>query len=198
MRNPYEVLGVRQGASQDEIKKAYRELAKQYHPDQYGDNPLKNLAEEKMREINDAYDALTKNNGSSSNYQSYSGGDNNFNIYQSVRMDLNRGNIAGAEAKLNSISDRTAEWYFLMGMVNYRKGWFDNAYNLINQACNMDPNNFEYRQTLNSLNQRQNSYRQTYHGTRRGSDGECCDLCWRLWCADTCCECMGGDLISCF
>ncbi|WP_461613712.1 J domain-containing protein [Clostridium sp. Marseille-QA1073] len=198
MRNPYEVLGVRQGASQDEIKKAYRELAKQYHPDQYVNNPLKDLAEEKMREINDAYDALTKNNASSSNYQSYSGGNNNFNIYQSIRMDLNRGNIGGAESKLNSISDRTAEWYFLMGMVNYRKGWFDNAYNLIHQACNMDPNNFEYRQTLNSLNQRQNSYRQTYYGTRRGSDGECCDLCCKLWCADTCCECMGGDLISCF
>ncbi len=59
--NPYEVLGLKPGASQEEIKAAYKKLIKQYHPDQYGDNPLRNLAEEKMREINAAYDQLTKN-----------------------------------------------------------------------------------------------------------------------------------------
>lgn len=64
--NPYEILGVKPGASQDEIKSAYRKLIKQYHPDQYGDNPLKNLAQEKMIEINEAYEALTKNPGSNS------------------------------------------------------------------------------------------------------------------------------------
>ena len=47
--NPYEILGVKPGASQDEIKKAYRQLIKKYHPDQYGDNPLKELAQEKLK-----------------------------------------------------------------------------------------------------------------------------------------------------
>lgn len=76
--NPYEVLGLKPGASQEEIKKAYRNLIKQYHPDQYGDNPLKDLAEEKMREINTAYDMLTKNaTGSYDN--SYSSSNNNSN-----------------------------------------------------------------------------------------------------------------------
>ena len=60
--NPYEVLGVKPGASQEEIKSAYRKLVKQYHPDQYGDNPLKNLAEEKLAEINKAYDMIKNNN----------------------------------------------------------------------------------------------------------------------------------------
>ena len=59
--NPYEVLGVKPGASQEEIKSAYRKLVKQYHPDQYGDNPLKNLAEEKLAEINKAYDMIKNN-----------------------------------------------------------------------------------------------------------------------------------------
>ena len=68
--NPYEVLGVKPGASQEEIKSAYRKLVKQYHPDQYGDNPLKNLAEEKLAEINKAYDMI-KNNANQENPEGF-------------------------------------------------------------------------------------------------------------------------------
>ena len=60
MRDPYTVLGVSQSATDEEIKKAYRELARKYHPDNYQDNPLADLAEEKMKEINEAYDIITK------------------------------------------------------------------------------------------------------------------------------------------
>ncbi|HOJ12845.1 MAG TPA: DnaJ domain-containing protein, partial [Clostridiales bacterium] len=58
--NPYEVLGVKEGANDEEIKRAYRELVKKYHPDQYRDNPLAKLAEEKLREVNEAYEYLMK------------------------------------------------------------------------------------------------------------------------------------------
>ena len=60
MKDPYEVLGVPHGASEDEIKKAYRELARKYHPDNYANNPLADLAQEKMKEINEAYATLMK------------------------------------------------------------------------------------------------------------------------------------------
>ena len=60
MRDPYEVLGIQRGASDEEIKKAYRELARKYHPDNYQNNPLADLAEEKMKEINAAYEQITK------------------------------------------------------------------------------------------------------------------------------------------
>ena len=62
--NPYEVLGVPEGASEEEIKRAYKELVKKYHPDKYQDNPLSDLAEEKLQEINEAYDMLMKGRGS--------------------------------------------------------------------------------------------------------------------------------------
>ncbi len=59
MTDPYKVLGVSPSATDDEVKDAYRKLAKKYHPDQYADSPLKDLADEKMKEINEAYDAIT-------------------------------------------------------------------------------------------------------------------------------------------
>ena len=206
--NPYEVLGLKPGASQEEIKKAYRNLIKQYHPDQYGDNPLKNLAEEKMREINTAYDMLTKNNGNSYN-NSYSNSNNNTsnNSYSNysndsyslseIRRLIQSRNFAEAERRLNSIQNRNAEWNFLYGVILTNKGWFDAGLNHIQTAVNMDPNNFEYRQTLNSLHQRTSAYSGNYYRTTGGSSANACDCCMNLWCLDTMCECMGGDLIGC-
>lgn len=215
MRNPYEVLGVRENTSKEDIKKAYREQAKKYHPDQYGDNPLKDLAEDKMQELNEAYDTLMKGAGSSSNYESsnsynssnnynstnnsssYSKGDyTSNNIYQSIRMDLNGGNIPAAEQKLNSMSTKTAEWNYLMGTLHLKKGWHDSAYNLISKACSQEPNNVEYRRSFNELNMRTSNYRDNYYG-RRNKDSDMGNLCLNLWCADSICECLGGDLLSC-
>jgi len=209
MTNPYEVLGVKEGTSKEDIKKAYRELAKKYHPDQYGDNPLKDLAEIKMRELNEAYDSLMKNNGSSNSHSSSSGysSQNNSgstsnddytsnNIYQSIRMDINSGNTSSAEQKLSSMNTKTAEWNYLMGMVHLKKGWQDSAYTFISRACSQEPNNIEYRRSFNELNSRNSNYRDNYY-SRRGNDNGMGNMCLNLWCADTICECFGGDLISC-
>lgn len=202
MKNPYEVLGIKETATPEEIKKAYRELVKQYHPDKYENNPLKDLAEEKLREINEAYDTLTKKGNTGSNsYESSSTNSYNNTGYgsgnlQQVRMDINRGNLGGAEATLNSMTNRNGEWNFLMGIIHYRKGWHDSAFNYINTACRMEPSNFEYRQTLNQLTRTQTNYRNTYYGRKNSSD-DMCGTCLNLWMLDTCCECMGGDCISC-
>lgn len=60
MNDPYAVLGVSSSASEEEIKRAYRDLVKKYHPDNYANNPLADLAEAKMKEVNEAYDAIMK------------------------------------------------------------------------------------------------------------------------------------------
>lgn len=210
--NPYEVLGVNPGASQDEIKSAYRKLIKKYHPDQYGDNPLKELAQEKLIEINKAYEMLSKNGGSnySSNNSSYSSSSNysnnnysnnnysnNFNDFQEIRRMIQSRNFSSAEQRLNSISNRNAEWHFLYGVVMFNKNWYDAAFEHINTAVRMDPNNFEYRQTLNSLNQRSRNFSNPYYRNTRMNNNDACDCCINLWCLDSLCECMGGDLISC-
>lgn len=204
--NPYEVLGVKQGASQEEIKAAYRKLVKQYHPDQYADNPLKDLAQEKLAEINKAYDIL-KNGGGNSSYNSSSNGYNasyntgsnsyssNTDIYAEVRSLIQMRSITAAESKLNAIKQRDAEWYYLYGNVMMAKGWFESAYNNIQRACAMDPNNFEYRQALNQLQSRGRGYSKAYRTSTGNMDT--CDCCMNLWCLDSLCECFGGDLIGC-
>lgn len=203
--NPYEILGVKQGASQEEIKSAYRKLVKQYHPDQYGNNPLKDLAQEKLAEINKAYDMLKTNNngnynsGSSSYSQSSSNSSNNYSnsttTYAEIRRLIQARSNSAAEAKLNAIQNRDAEWYFLYGMVMLNKGWFESALQNIQTAATMDPNNFEYRQTLNQLRARTNNYGQSYRTAR--NDADMCNCCMNLWCLDSICECMGGDIIAC-
>lgn len=193
------------------MKQAYRELAKKYHPDKYNNNPLKDLAEEKMREINEAYEYLTKNQtyqgssgyrgseGYSSN--SYSGGSyntgyNESQVFTMVRDYINRNNIRTAEDELNRINTKNAEWYYLRGVISLRKGWYSQAYEDLQRAVNMDPSNYEYRDALNKVMYSNRNY-QTNAYRRRGSSDDFCDTLTCLCCSDQCCECMGGDLISC-
>ena len=83
MRDPYEVLGVPQGASEEEIKAAYRELVKKYHPDKYQNNPLADLAEEKLREVNEAYEYLEKHGMGGYSSGTYQSGGYSSGSYQS-------------------------------------------------------------------------------------------------------------------
>jgi curved DNA-binding protein CbpA len=200
--NPYEVLGIKPGASQEEIKSAYRKLVKQYHPDQFTDNPLQKLAQEKLAEVNEAYRILSSGKGNSNTYSSnssssssYSNGGSSSQDLAQARACLQRRDTREAEAILNRVTDRSAEWYYLMGVVHMNKGWYDSALQNIRTASNMDPNNFEYRQTLDQLNRRTTSYGSPYRTTQNSSNA--CDCCINLWCLDSICECMGGDLIGC-
>lgn len=200
MKNPYDILGVSQTATQEEIKRAYKELAMKYHPDKYSDHPLGDLAEEKMKEINEAYRVLSKGTYSSNsyNYNGYSGFQNSKDpIYAKIRQTLQNNDVALAERMLRNIRDKTAEWHFLYGMVFLKKGWYNEARKSFENAVNMDPGNIEYQEALNRMVQRGNSYRS--YSNERGYNQGCstCDICGGLFCADCCCECMGGDLIGC-
>ncbi len=169
MNDPYKILGVPEDASDEEIKKAYRELARKYHPDNYHDNPLEDLAQEKMKEINAAYEQITKERASGrrtggaggaygggsygyGGYQSYGGyGSSQSSVLQQARIAINTGNISRAEALLANYSDHNAEWNFLKGVVCYRRGWMDEALRYYRTAVQMDPGNAEYRQALDYM-----------------------------------------------
>lgn len=204
MINPYEVLGVREGASEEEIKKAYREMVKRYHPDQYQDNPLSKLAEEKLREVNEAYESIVKNGASSKksgfwnssrSNSTYSNNEND--AFSQVRVFINNGNIAAAEQILEGISDKSATWYYLKGLIFLRRGWYDEARSHVQTAINMDPANVEYREALNRMNTTNGAYRGAAYGKGYNQGPDLCQVCQCLWCSDCCCECAGGDLIGC-
>ncbi len=208
MTDPYKVLGVSRDASDDEIKKAYRELARKYHPDNYANSPLADLAEEKMKEINTAYSEIQKarsagNSGQSGTYsdQTYGGSTytgENAEDFKTIREYINAGRYSDADLLLNSLSAnaRNAEWNFLKGCVLAQKGWYFDAQKYFETACYMSPDNQEYRAALNNLRMRASSYGRGYTTSKSGGLSGC-DICSGLICADCLCECCGGDLISC-
>ena len=200
MRDPYEVLGVSKNATDEEIKNAYRELARKYHPDNYADNPLSDLASEKMKEINEAYDEIVNMRKGSGTGSKSSGGAKN-PAYAHIRTLIANNMLDEAQRQLDTFAtnDRDAEWYFLSGSVLYKRGWFSNAYSSFAPAVNMDPNNLEYRQALNNMQRHQGGAYSNPYRTGNNMVGSCntCDFCQTLICEDCCCECLGGDLISC-
>lgn len=201
MKDPYSVLGVSKDASDDEVKAAYRELARKYHPDNYADNPLSDLAGEKMKEINEAYDAIIngRRSGSNANDSYYNTSSSSNTSFPEVRSLINQGRLEQALEVLDGVppASRNAEWYFLNGTVLYRRGWFDQAYTSFATATRMDPQNPEYRNALNRAQRQAGSQYNPYrsYGNSGGCNG--CDCCTNLICADCLCECMGGDLIPC-
>ena len=216
MNDPYKVLDISPSATDDEVKTAYRELAKKYHPDNYAASPLADLAKEKMQEINEAYDTVMnirrgKTSGNAGNPGGAYGGSpyggasyGGSQQFGDIRRLIQSRRLAEAEELLDGIpqQSRDAEWHFLKGSVFYARGWLNEAYTHFNTACSLNPDNPEYRAALRQLNwQRQgNMYGGNPGGYRtQPTTAGCssCDMCSGLICADCCCECMGGDLISC-
>ncbi len=146
MTNPYQVLGVSQNASNEDVKRAYRELSRKYHPDTYADNPLSGLAEEKFKEVQEAYQQIMDTRSGQGNF-GYGSGQTGYGQQGGYQ------NPYGQEPQY-SYSRRQYQ--------NYGGGYGRDPYNNYGGGC--------------------------------GTGNMCCDL----WCADTLCECMGGDLCGCF
>lgn len=208
MRNPYEVLGVKEGTNAEGIKKAYKDLVRKYHPDQYQNNPLSDLAEEKLKEINEAYDYLMKKTQSNNGSNGYSRQeepryrnsqeDGGRGYYDQARAYINIGNVAAAEEILNGLSFRGGEWYYLKGLIFMRRGWYNEAVTNLKTAVDMEPSNYEFRDALNRVMNSNRQYQSTVYDRRGYSTGpDMCSMCQCIICSDCCCECMGGDLINC-
>ena len=209
MTDPYKVLGVARDATYDDIKKAYRSLARKYHPDNYSGSDLADLAGEKMKEINEAYDQIQReraNKGSGAGTGAgygYSGGTSSSSssagsaaTLARIRALINSGRFSEAGILLDSIPQgaRSAEWNYLKGCTLLQRGWYHDAQKYFEIACYMDPANAEYQAALQNIRGAAGQYGKTYASTQSCS---ACDMCSGLICADCLCECCGGDLLRC-
>jgi len=200
-KDPYAVLGVSPNAGDDEIKKVYRELARKYHPDNYQNNPLADLAEEKMKEINEAYNAINQMRSGGGQYQyqrqeqprqGYSGaGGNQYQtrssanpMYAQIRGWIRMGNLEEADKQLQKLVPADAEWFFLKGRISQYRGWLDEALRNYRKAVELEPDNLEYRQALAYAQSGGQAYRPGGYSANQGAPLDCCTtlLCLNCLC----------------
>ena len=216
VQDPYKVLGVSPDASDEEIKKAYRELTKKYHPDRNPDNPA---AAEKMNDINAAYDAIK--NGTAQQQYAYQGDGAGYDPYgwnpwggygyaggaygyqQSARQQSERSEYTAARSYIRNgmykealtalagvpIPERDGRWYYLSAVANMYQGSKIAALNDARKAVEIDPGNEEYRrlvQQLQSGGDYYTNYTRTYH-SGLGADRLCLAMCAANMCLGPMC-----------
>ncbi len=195
MRNPYEILGLPDGAPIEEVKSAYKQLAGRYQAD---GSPESNRM---MDEINAAYDSIVMGTGSSHQGNTYTGFKSTSD-YSDIASKIRAGRLEDATILLDGIPEesREAQWYFLKGTVFQKSGWLEEAARHYETAHNLDPENKTYKAAFDRVtNARSGGYRTARRQSRTGKNSTCTatNCCCSLLCADACCECFGGDIIPC-
>lgn len=217
MSDPYKVLGVSRDSSDDDVKKAYRELSRKYHPDANINNPNKDKAEEMFKLVGQAYDQIMEErrnrgassaNGSYGNYGGYySGGFEGFggfgnsgsgsfgsqddSYYTAAANYINSRHFEEALNVLNNIENRTAQWYFFSALANNGLGNNIMALDFAKKACAMEPNNPTYQRLVQTLEDGGRWYtdRQYSFGGDQNSMFCCSDPCTALCLMNLCCHC---------
>ena len=212
--DPYKVLGVSRDASDEEIKRAYRRLAKKYHPDL---NPGDAEAARKMQEVNAAYEQIKDPDkaaqNSSGSYNPYgTGGYNPFgsggydpfgssyrqssgpSYQQSAAQYIRFGRYREALNTLEASSDRDARWYYLSALANDGLGNQVTALEHIRRAVSMEPDNPEYIRVLDAMESGGSAYRQRTGDFRGFSMGAtpCSSLCLCYLLQLFCCGFVGA------
>ena len=185
IEDPYKVLGLSPDASDEDVKRAYRRLAKKYHPDL---NPGDPVAARKMQEVNEAYDRIKNpekfQQPNPGGYYDPFGGQSHSEsqgdryqkaAYQYIRFRR----YAEALNALQNCTECNARWYYLSALANDGLGNQVTALEHIRRAVSMEPDNQEYLWTLERIENGGAAYRQTagnFRGFTLGGD-PCTNMC---------------------
>ena len=222
MTDPYSILGVPRDASDEEIKKAYRALSRKYHPDANINNPNKDQAEAKFKEVQQAYQQIMHEKeygtfGSGSGYSSAGNGDygpfrgfygqyrqagansteNESDLHLRAAANfINNGRYNEAINLLNSISERNARWYYYSALANSGIGNNVIALQHAKEALRLEPGNMQYQMLVQRFESGGSWYQQQqqpYQTTFYGGD-----MCMKLCIANLVCNlCCGGGGLCC-
>ncbi|HIY18386.1 MAG TPA: J domain-containing protein [Candidatus Blautia avistercoris] len=213
MIDPYSVLGVSRDASEEEIKKAYRKLSRKYHPDANINNPNKEQAEEKFKEVQQAYEQIMKEReyggaggydyggfgGFQGNYQQRtaqnSASEEELHM-QAAANYIQQGYYQEAMNVLSGISLHNGQWHYLCSMASIGLGNNLDALSHIQEAVRLEPDNMQYQMLLQRMQQGGRWYgdmQRTYGGMQ--VDGG--DWCMRMCCASAVCNICGGGTVCC-
>lgn len=202
MLDPYSVLGVSRDASMDEIKKAYRKLSRKYHPDANINNPNKEEAEEKFKQVQQAYDQIVREREQGASQSSWSGGfgggyqtqdDQRSMEMRAAANYINAAHYQEALNVLNRMTERNGEWYYYHAIASAGAGNTANAMEDARRAVEMEPNNMQYQQLYQQLQSGGQWYQNMGNGyghERPGNGlGSCCCqcLCLNMLCPGCCC-----------
>ena len=212
MIDPYSILGISRDASDDEVKKAYRRLSRKYHPDANINNPDKDQAEEKFKQVQQAYEQIMKEREQGNSYGGYQYGgyggfsgqtDSGYQDEEAMRRQaavnyIQSGYYREAMNVLQALQQRNGQWYYLSSMANMGLGNNVNALNDIKEAVRLEPDNVQYRMLQQQMEGGGTWYQEMqnpFGGMPTGGDDYCMKLCLANLACSLCCP--GGGVFCC-
>ena len=209
--DPFVILGISKDSSQSEILEAYKEKRAYYQEHVFDEGENGAQAARMLGQLDEAYQQAMEISHESATVSGE--GDSSL---EAVRNAIRNKDVEAAQRALDEISYRGAEWHYYQSIVFYEKNWLNDSKKQLELAIEMDPSNTKYTRALDNLKKKidgsrpydkqgsQGVYGKSDQASNRTysqhdsdvADG-ICTTCQALWCADCCCECMGGDLISC-
>lgn len=196
--DPYLILKISSDATDEQVRQAYRDCMRPFMMKDPGE--LTASDRRMMEDIDRAYDEIVSMRQSNGGYSGGQGAD-----YSAIRQLIRKKRLDDAQTRLNSVREnaRTAEWYFLQGKIQERRGWFNTALDSYAAAARMEPSNPEYNEAYeNMANKRSAGQNNGYSRNRSSSSGssggccdrdDCCDICGSLALTNCICECCDGD-----
>lgn len=202
--NPYEILGLTSSASRDEVEAKYNELRAKYQADRFLPGDAGEEASEKLQQIEVAYRDILQSYEEQKQTETFTQDED----YTEIQKLISNNQLDQAQAKLDERVVRDAEWHYVQSILFYKRNWFLESKKQLELACQMDPNNARYKQSLEKLtkilasntispDQMRTSSSSTssgpYVGAGNGSctGSHCLDCMMCNMCCD-CMQCMGG------
>lgn len=209
--DPFVILGISKDSSQSEILEAYKKKRAYYQERVFDEGESGAEAARMLQQLDDAYQQAMERS-----HEAAEVSDDSDSVYDKVKAAIRRKDVEGAQRALDEISMRGAEWHYYQSIVFYEKNWLNDSKKQLEIALQIDPENAKYSRALENLKKKIDGSRPYDKQGSKGVYGKqdtatnrtysqhdadvadgICTACQALWCADCCCECMGGDLIRC-